>query len=162
MRGTANPEIALAPNQEAVAALPLEERVSPGRAEHILIVDDEVFIVQMCQEMLEGLGYRVTTRINGPDALETVRQAPESFHLVITDFVMPRMNGLELAREVMRLRPDLPVILFTGCSKGVSPENARELGLADYLEKPLRIGEMHRAVRRALDTKWPREVAGSA
>jgi DNA-binding NtrC family response regulator len=126
------------------------------------VVDDDAMIVQTGKEMLELLGYRVTTRADGLEALETVRREPGSFHLVITDFVMPRMNGLELAREVMRLRPDLPVILFTGCGKGITARKAREAGLADYLIKPLRIGEIRRAIRRALDAKQPGETAGSA
>jgi len=128
-----------------------------GLKEHILIVDDEHMIVQTGKEMLESLGYRVTTRTNSREALETVRQQPEIFDLVITDFVMPQMNGLELARELMQLRPDLPIILFTGFSKAISADNAREMGLADYLIKPVRVAELHQAVRRALDAK----VAGT-
>ena len=102
--------------------------------EHILIVDDEKRIVQIGQEMLERMGYRVTGRTSSREALETVRRQPDIFDLVITDFTMPYMNGIELARELSRLRPGMPIILYTAISKAVS-------------------AELHQAIRRVLDAR---------
>ena len=126
---------------------------SPESKEHILIVDDEKRIVQIGQEMLEHLGYEVTGHTSSMEALESVRRQPEKFDLVITDFTMPQMNGVELARELSRLRPGMPIILYTAKSKAVSPENARELGIEDYLMKPITSAELHQAIRRVLDAK---------
>jgi two-component system, cell cycle sensor histidine kinase and response regulator CckA len=159
MRVTTIMETTAAITREPSALAPERKQGSPRRREHILIVDDERLIVQTTKEMLESLGFRVTTSTNGEEALEMVRRRPHSFNLVITDYVMPLMNGLELARALTQLRPELPVILFTGYSKGISAENARELGLADYLKKPLQVAELHQAIRRALDAPWAGEKA---
>ncbi len=121
--------------------------------EHILIVDDEKRIVQIGQEMLEHLGYRVTGHTSSMEALESVRRQPQQYDLVITDFTMPQMNGLELAGELSRLRPGMPIILYTAKSKAVSPEKAKKLGIKDYLLKPITAAELHQAIRRVLDAK---------
>jgi len=131
--------------EEALVASSLEHR------EHILFVDDDKRIVQIGQEILEHLGYRVTGVTSSMAALEKVRRQPEKFDLVITDFTMPRMNGVELARELSRVRPGMPIILYTGKSKAVTAENARNLGIKDYLLKPVTAMELHQAIRRVLD-----------
>jgi CheY-like chemotaxis protein len=123
----------------------------PG--EHILIIDDEQRIVQTGQEVLENLGYRVTGYTSSREALEMVRRQPGKFDLVITDFVMPQMNGIELAQELSRLRPDMPIILYTAISKAVSVEHAKKLGIKDYLLKPVSAWELGRAIRRVLDAR---------
>ena len=125
----------------------------PKTGEHILIVDDDNLLVQLGQALLEKLGYRVTGCTNCMEALETVLQDPKKFDLVITDYSMPKMNGLELARELTRLYPDLPIILYSAFSNVVSPEQAKALGIKDYLLKPVRVEEMHQAIRRVLDPK---------
>jgi len=124
--------------------------------EHILIVDDEKRIVQVGREMLERLGYQVTGHTSSREALETVRLQPEKFDLVITDFTMPHMNGIELARELSRLRPGMPIILYTAISKAVTAEKARKLGIRDYLMKPISAAELHKSIRRVLDARLPK------
>ena len=119
--------------------------------EHILIIDDEKRIVQNGQEVLENLGYRVTGHTSSQEALEMVRRQPQKFDLVITDFIMPQMNGIELAQELSRLCPEVPIILYTASRKAVSREHAQELGIKDYLLKPVTAGELGRAIRRVLD-----------
>ena len=127
--------------------------VSADPKEHILIVDDEKMIVKIGQEMLEYLGYQVTGHTSSTAALESVRRQPEIYDLIITDFTMPQMNGVELARELNRLSPETPIILYTAKSKAVSPENARKLGIKDYLTKPVTAVELHQAIRRVLDAR---------
>jgi two-component system cell cycle sensor histidine kinase/response regulator CckA len=133
---------------------------APDLKEHILIVDDEKRIVQIGQEMLEHLGYRVTGHTSSMAALESVRLQPEIYDLVITDFTMPQMNGVELARELNLLRPGMPIILYTATSKVVSPENARKVGIKDYLMKPVTALELHQAIRRLLDAKLQEKRSG--
>jgi CheY-like chemotaxis protein len=129
---------------------------SPGPKEHILFVDDEKQIVQVGREMLEYLGYRVTGHTDSKEALESVQRQPEQYDLVITDFSMPRMNGVELAQELSRLIPDIPIILYTAKRMAVSPEKARKLGIKDYLMKPVTAAQLHRAIRRILDAGMSR------
>jgi len=128
---------------------------TPGPKEHILFVDDEKGIVQFGQEMLENLGYQVTGHTSSMAALESVRRQPGIYDLVITDFAMPQMNGVELAQELNRLSPGMPIILYTAKTRAVSPENARKLGIKDYLMKPVTGVEMHQAIRRVLDARLP-------
>jgi PAS domain S-box-containing protein len=135
-----------AESPEAVAEAPL-----PTGSETILFVDDESMIVNLNTKRLEDLGYHVTGLSDPVQALEQVREEPARFDLVITDMTMPGMTGDRLAREVLNLRPDLPVILSTGHSERISRESALEAGLAEYLEKPLDLPTLARAVRKVLD-----------
>ncbi|MBW2346461.1 MAG: PAS domain S-box protein [Deltaproteobacteria bacterium] len=88
--------------------------VPMGRGERILFVDDEEALVALGQRMIESLGYRVTTRVSSLEALELFRASPSRFDAVVTDLTMPHMKGDELAREITRIRRDIPVILCTG------------------------------------------------
>ncbi|MBW2101889.1 MAG: response regulator, partial [Deltaproteobacteria bacterium] len=85
--------------------------VPMGRGERILFVDDEEALVALGQRMIESLGYRVTTRVSSLEALELFRASPSRFDAVVTDLTMPHMKGDELAREITRIRRDIPVIL---------------------------------------------------
>ena len=101
--------------------------------------------------MLSGLGYRVEGRTSSLEALELFRTEPERFDLVITDMTMPNMTGLELAQELMRIRPDIPVILCTGFSELVTAERAKSLGLKEFIMKPVVLRQLAGAVRRSFD-----------
>jgi two-component system cell cycle sensor histidine kinase/response regulator CckA len=160
-RGNVTVEHSLNPidpqSPECPAVVCKEARVAAAEPrEHILIVDDEMRLVQIGREMLERLGYQVTGRTSSREALETVRLQPEKFDLVITDFTMPHMNGIELARELSRLRPGMPIILYTAISKAVTAEKAKKLGIKDYLMKPVSAAELHKAIRRVLDASLPK------
>lgn len=102
---------------------------------------------------MERLGYQVTGLTSSPQALELFRQDPQAFDLVVTDQTMPRLTGVEMAREMMSLRPELPIILCTGYSDLVSPESVRKMGLKGYLLKPLVKRDLAQAVRRALEDR---------
>jgi two-component system, cell cycle sensor histidine kinase and response regulator CckA len=101
--------------------------------------------------MLGRLGYQVSSRTDSQEALELFRAAPEAFDLVITDQTMPRMSGAELARRMLVLRPDLPIIICSGYSETFSPETARELGIRKFLMKPVLLGEIATTIRKVLD-----------
>jgi CheY-like chemotaxis protein len=119
--------------------------------ERILLVDDEESIVLLEKQMLERLGYRIDAWTLGEDALRTFRKGPEKFDLLITDMAMPGMTGEELAREVLAIRPDMPIILCTGFSDRMNREQARKIGIRGFLMKPAGQSDLARTVREVLD-----------
>lgn len=121
--------------------------------ERILVVDDEPLLVTVLKAMLEGLGYRVEYRTTGFDALEAMRHQSEDnpFDLVITDMTMPHLSGADLAREVQRIKPGLPVILCTGFSERIDAERASTIGCQGFLMKPVSLRELALLVRKVLD-----------
>ena len=123
-----------------------------GGCERILLVDDDPRMVDVCTQLLEQLGYRVTSTVNSAAALAMFRADPERFDIVITDQSMPEVTGLELAKRMAAIRADVPVIVATGYSETVTAENARNLGLRGYIQKPYRLAELDVAVRTALTT----------
>jgi CheY-like chemotaxis protein len=123
----------------------------PRGQERILLVDDEETLTDLGQRMLEHLGYRVTTRSTGAAAFKLFLQNPWRFDLVITDMTMPKMTGEELAKKLLLIRRDIPIILCTGYSASISKERARAIGIGEFVMKPIVIGELARTVRRMLD-----------
>jgi PAS domain S-box-containing protein len=123
----------------------------PRGQERILLVDDEEALIDLGQRMLEHLGYRVTTRSTGAAAFKLFLQNPWRFDLVITDMTMPKMTGEELAKKLLLIRRDIPIILCTGYSASISKERARAIGIGEFVMKPIVIGELARTVRRVLD-----------
>ena len=140
------PRIVSRPEKDAVPEPPL-----PTGSEHILFVDDEPVLTEIGQQMLELLGYRVTTRTSAVEALELFRRDPARFDLMITDMTMPHLTGERLAKKLMEIRPDIPVILCTGYSEQVSEEQARALGIRAYVLKPLVMKDLAATIRRILD-----------
>ncbi|HEY3277446.1 MAG TPA: PAS domain S-box protein [Syntrophorhabdaceae bacterium] len=126
------------------------EEISGGR-ERILFIDDEEVLAKLGKATLEKLGYKVTAMTDGVKALKIFSKDPSRFDLVFTDQTMPEIPGINLAVKLLRIRPDLPIILCTGHSDAVSPEIAKEAGIREYLMKPVIKREMARAVRRVLD-----------
>jgi PAS domain S-box-containing protein len=129
-----------------------------GGSEHILFVDDEVVLVDMGERMLSALGYRVTAVANGPDALATFRENPDDFDLVITDMTMPGMTGAQLSREILKIKPEFPIILCTGFSELVSEGEAKAMGIRRFLMKPVFLDTLAGEIRIAIDASR-REVA---
>jgi PAS domain S-box-containing protein len=121
--------------------------------EKILFVDDEESLVKMVKRMLEMHGYQVESRRDPVEALELFRSKPDGFDLVITDMTMPNMTGDRLAREILRISPDMPIILCSGFSDKIDAEKAKELGIRKYIEKPLNMSDFVMAVRKVLDEK---------
>ena len=115
-------------------------------------------IVEMGKETLKRLGYSVTTRTSSIKALELFRTKPMEFNLVITDQTMPQMIGTDLAKKILHIRPNIPIILCTGFSHAVTPEKARAQGIREFVMKPIVGAELGRTVRQVLD--GPIEKAG--
>jgi PAS domain S-box-containing protein len=133
---------------ESEPVMPLPE----GR-ERILLVDDEPDIVAAARIILEKLGYQVESYSNGQEALEAFWADPDRFDLVFTDQTMPQLTGVELAQEIVKVRPHLPIIICTGFSESFTPEQIRELGIGELLMKPLTPHLLAEAVRRGLDAE---------
>lgn len=123
----------------------------PTGHERILFVDDEEALVEMGEDILAELGYEVICRTSSREALALFRLDPSRFDLVLTDQTMPEMTGVELAREMLLIRPDIPVILATGFSHVVNEESARAEGLGGYVMKPLTKREIAKTIRKVLD-----------
>ena len=117
---------------------------------HVLVVDDEQSIVDMLKQMLESLGYDVADRCSSSDALQAFGVRPDSFDLVITDLTMPHMTGIDLAREILKIRPDTPIILCTGFSDVVDENRARLLGIKEFLIKPIALRDLAITVKKIL------------
>lgn len=130
---------------------PVVAKTSVGGNESILFVDDEEPITRMSQKVLEKLGYSVETCNHSVKALEIFSMNPQSFDLVITDMTMPVMTGDKLAQEMMRIRPDIPVILCSGFNKNINSEMAQDLGVKLLVEKPLILTDFSQAIREAID-----------
>jgi PAS domain S-box-containing protein len=130
-------------------------RTAPSRpeagSERILFVDDEPQLVRLARTQLQSLGYRVDAYTSAREALDSYREDPASFDLVITDQTMPEMTGVELAQQILSLDPTMPIILCTGHSDLVDEARARELGIRLYLEKPLRLNVLTRSIRQVMD-----------
>ncbi len=117
----------------------------------ILYVDDEETLVDLGRQMLETLGYSVDALTDSREALRVFQKQSESYDLVITDQTMPKMTGAELAQEILRLKPDLPIILCTGYSESISAEQAESLGIRAFLMKPLILQDLAVAIHSILD-----------
>jgi PAS domain S-box-containing protein len=123
----------------------------PTGSDRILFVDDEEALVEMGEDILAELGYEVASRISSREALEFLKLDPTRFDLVITDQTMPEMTGVELAKEVLAIRPDMPIIMCTGFSYVVDADKARAAGIKAFAMKPLTKREIARTIRKVLD-----------
>jgi PAS domain S-box-containing protein len=125
-------------------------QVHPGNGERILYVDDERPLVQVATILLERLGYKVQGFTNPTAALDALSAAPSTWSVLITDLNMPGMNGLELARQVLEIRPGLPVLLSSGNLDAAPSDEARRLGIRGVIAKPHSLEELAGRVREIL------------
>jgi PAS domain S-box-containing protein len=119
--------------------------------ETILYVDDEEVIVDMARHTLELLGYKVVAVTDPSMALEYFLKQPKEFDLVITDQIMPGMTGTELAKVLLSLRPDIPIVLTTGFSETINAAMAKSMGIRAFVMKPLTRAELAETIRRVLE-----------
>jgi PAS domain S-box-containing protein len=121
-----------------------------GKGEYILLVDDEEAILNFSKTMLEHLGYKVKGISSSIEALKIFRSAPDKLDLVLTDQTMPGMTGSALAIEILTIRPDMPIILMTGYSETITPEEVVAQGIKEYIEKPFTKNIIAAAIHRSL------------
>ena len=145
----------LLPRAEGQAEEFAPTALPPGRGERILLVDDEEAVLASVKALLDRLGYVVTGVNDARKAWDIFRAEPDGFELVITDYVMPRMTGMQLAEKILSLRRDLPIILATGYSEEVTEEEVKGLGIREFLLKPSTTQALAQIVRRVLNGGKP-------
>jgi DNA-binding NtrC family response regulator len=118
----------------------------------ILLVDDEPDIRSVYAELLGDLGCRVLSEPDGPSALAVVKQEA-GIDLVITDYMMPDMNGLKFVKALRAMRPSVPVIMITGFTSLENYLRSKSLGVFEYVEKTIRMDEFRRIVTAALEPR---------
>ncbi len=128
---------------------------APKGSEKILFIDDEEMLAKLAQSILESLGYAVTVMTDSSKALALFQENPTAFDLVITDQTMPGIPGSELAKKLLKLRPDIPIILCTGYSSMIDEIKAQEIGIKEYTMKPVKRNEIAKLIRKVLDDGRP-------
>jgi len=128
-----------------------EPKALPTGNEKILFVDDEASLVKMVKRSLEMQGYQVETKSSPVETLELVRSEPDRFDLIITDMTMPKMTGDKLTKEILTIRPDMPIILCSGFSEKIDAEKAAALGIRKYIKKPMDMSDFVVSIRKVLD-----------
>ena len=133
----------------------MSDSVTPGKHPprghgNILLVDDEPQLVDIGKAMLERLGYKVSSQTDATAALNEFRTRPFSYDLVITDMNMPVMTGDKLAKQLIEIRPDIPIILCTGFSEQITMQKARSIGIREMLFKPVAITTYSEVINRTL------------
>lgn len=143
-------------NYVEIAKSPVVDLETQGSG-RILFVDDEADYVLAKAKMLERFGYDVVVQTDSRETLELFRSAPYDFDLVITDQTMPHLTGDMLARQLLAIRPDIPIILCSGSSPEtnsiLTPEKSRAIGIREVLLKPVGREEMNLAIRRQLNDR---------
>ena len=134
-----------------VVTQPADTEANPAGSEHILFVDDEEMLAEVSRLTLEKLGHKVTTQVSSVEALNLFRAQAWNFDLVISDVTMPKMNGIELARKLLEIRPDIPIILATGFTDLIKPDEAASIGIREVLNKPYSLRDLGETIRRVLD-----------
>ena len=125
----------------------------PRGKERILFIDDEEILAEMGRDMLEDLGYTVTAVTDSLSAWKIFRAQPDQFDLVITDMTMPGMTGVELAKEMLKIRPKIPIILCTGYSELITEEKAKKIGIQGFAFKPLTIKILTQLISQVLGVR---------
>ena len=114
----------------------------------VLVIDDEIAIANLLEEFLGGYGAQVTAFNSPAAAWQVFEQQPEQFDVVITDEAMPGLSGMHLAQRMLRLKPELPIILCTGYSEHVTPDSAAQAGLAGFIYKPVELNALLQILQR--------------
>ncbi len=127
------------------------EQSLPTGNEQILFVDDEQTLVTAGEQMLERLGYQVESRTSSIEALAAFQDHPDKYDLVMTDMTMPNMTGESLAKEVLRVRPDIPIIICTGFSYQMDEQKALSMGIRAFVMKPFVMKDVAETIRKVLD-----------
>ena len=146
---------AAAPPPEATSELPR------GDGQIVMVVDDELALVALTEEMLAGLGFEPIGFSSSAQALDAFRATPGRFDIVLSDETMPEMVGTDLARALLQIRPDLPIILMSGYSGAQVFARAREAGIREVLRKPLQIRELAQSFGRVLRSAERRKLLHS-
>jgi CheY-like chemotaxis protein len=130
----------------------------PGGSEHIVFIDDDPFLVDIGTEIIEGLGYRVTSFSQSPEALAYLSAHARQVDLVVTDLTMPKLTGIDLAKALHTQQAQIPVLLCTGHNEGLTGEDLQSIGIETIILKPITMHNLALQVRAALDRDKPSPV----
>jgi signal transduction histidine kinase/ActR/RegA family two-component response regulator len=130
-----------------------EKHLPLGNNEVILFVDDELFQTEMAEMILPRLGYRVVTSNDSMEALDMFSNKKENFDLVITDSTMPKMTGTTLAKKIIEIQPNIPVILCSGYNDDMNTDKMMEVGIKKYLTKPISMKDWAHSIKNVLPKK---------
>ena len=117
----------------------------------ILVIDDDQILVKLLEEMLSIMGYEAESNTSSKDGLKIFKDSPDKFDLVITDMTMPEMNGDALAREILSIRNNIPIILCSGFNEQISEAQAKEIGITEFLMKPVNMKTLSSVINKAMD-----------
>jgi CheY-like chemotaxis protein len=123
--------------------------------ERILLVDDETELVESGIRVLRWMGYQVQGATDPVEALEMIRDQPHEFDLIISDYSMPQMNGIQLAEEIKRINPGIPIILLSGYSSDVPKKQIKATLINGFITKPISKNELAAVIRKVLDESPP-------
>jgi CheY-like chemotaxis protein len=121
-----------------------------GAGERVLFVDDEESLLRSYERLLPRLGYKVQAVADGRAAIDAFRADPSGFAVVVTDLTMPGMTGVEVAREILAIRPNTPIILSSGYADDMDEEHLRLAGVRELLHKPLNRRSIAETLARTL------------
>ena len=130
-----------------------ESHLALGRGERVLIVDDEIFFLEVVENCLKLLGYQVTASQSSLTTLKTFRDNHQGYDLLITDQTMPEMTGVQLTQEIRKISKTLPVILCTGYSETVTEQSAHYYGVTEFLMKPVNIHDLAQTIAAVLSKR---------
>ncbi len=130
-----------------------EQKTSPPPTgvERILIIDDEISITKMLKKTIDKLGYETVVETNSLNALKLFQSKPDYFDLVITDMTMPMLEGDRLSKEILKIKPDIPILLCTGFSKKVSKDTVSQIGIKGVIKKPFDYNKLGKIIRTTID-----------
>ena len=134
-----------------------DSEIAFGNRERILLVDDQKNLVDMATQMLTRMGYEVVGKTDSVEALCIFREDPSKFDLVITDQIMPKMKGTELAKEILNIRPEIPIVLCTGYCENIDSEVIDAIGIKMLVMKPVDRIKISRIIREILDKNMIRK-----
>lgn len=135
---------------------PLGRDTSARKGERVLVIDDEAIVLAAVKSSLKRLGYEVLVRNDPFEALMDFRNNPDCCDLVLSDVTMPGMTGIDLSREFLAIRPNLPVVLSSGYTELVGSGETARLGVAGFLKKPFSMTTMAETIRQVLDNEYER------
>ncbi len=137
--------------EKSETALPSETPMPLIKGEgRILFVDDEPDLTDLGQTILKKMGFEVEALTDSAAALEKFLQNPQHYDLAIVDLTMPQMTGRELARKLLEIRPDLPIILSSGFAEKIHPEEVKQMGIREVIMKPWSVSALAGAINKVL------------
>lgn len=120
---------------------------------HILVVDDDPEMLEITVLLLNHQGYLVTPASSSKEAITKIKENPDGFNALLTDYSMPFINGIELAKFIKELSVDIPVILYTGKIDHIDETQIGQIGISEVAKKPCKIDELDSIIKRAINKK---------